>query len=94
MARGLLGQLKAQALSLSNKAIESVLENPDRAMKVAAVAGAAQRGKARLDEAQGEALHAIGFAHRGDYKELEKRIGALRRKAKQLGDKVDKLARG
>jgi hypothetical protein len=89
--KNVLANLKGRALDLTGKAVGKLLEDPGRAEKVAAAVGAVQRGKQRVDKVQGQVANAVGFASAGDYKDLQKRISAARRKAKALLEKLEKL---
>lgn len=89
--RKLLETWKGRALDLGGKAVGKLLEDPRRAERVAAAVGAVQRGKQRVESAQGQVLNAMGFAHQGEYRELGRRISAARRKAKHLLEKLEQL---
>jgi len=87
-----LTDLKGRALSLSGKALGKLLDDPERAQRVAAAVGAVQRGKRRVGQAQGEALNAMGFASAADYQALRKRISSARRKAQALLERLERLS--
>lgn len=89
--KDVLGGLKGRAMDFTGKAMGKLLEDPARAERVAAAVGAVQAGKKRVDAAQAQVLHAMGFAAQADYKELGKRISAARRKAKELLEKLEQL---
>lgn len=89
---GVLKQLKDRSARLSGKALEKLFEDPQRAERIAQAAGAVQRGKRRIETAQGQVLHAMGFASQGDYAELRKRISAARRQAKHLLEQLETLS--
>ncbi len=88
---GLAKSLKKKAFDLSGKAMEKLLADEDRAMQIAKAVGAVQKGKKAVEKAQDDVLHAIGYANRADYKELGKKISALKRRARDLAAKVEKL---
>ena len=87
----LLSDLRGRAMELGGKAVGKLLEDPARAERVAAAVGAVQHGKKRVEAAQGQVLHAMGFAHAGDYKELRRRISAARRQAQAILEKLEQL---
>ena len=93
MATHLLKSIKDSALKLTNSAMEKLLEDPERATRIAAAAGAVQRGKKRLDEAQDRALESMGFASRAEYKDIGKRLGAAKRRVKGIADRLEKATR-
>ncbi|MFN7132541.1 MAG: hypothetical protein ACK4N5_10700 [Myxococcales bacterium] len=88
---GITNDLKKQAFKLSGKAMEKLFADEKRAMQIAKAVGAVQKGKKVIESAQDDVLNALGFANRSDYKELGKRISALKRRARDLTTKVDKL---
>jgi hypothetical protein len=49
----------------------------------------AQRGMKRFETAQEKALHLFGFAARKDYSELAKQVARLKRKARELGERIE-----
>jgi hypothetical protein len=51
----------------------------------------AQAGKKSLDKLGDGLLHALGFAARGDYKALGKRISGLKKKLRETSAKLDTL---
>jgi hypothetical protein len=71
--------------------VKRLLADPARAAQVGRLVGVAQRGKRTLETAQAHALHALGFAHRGDYQALDRSLSATRRRAKRLLERVSKL---
>jgi hypothetical protein len=73
-----LGTQAAQRVLANEKAMEAVIQT----------VGRAQSAKKGFEQLQSEALHRLSFAARGDYQALGKRLSALKRKVKELGDKV------
>lgn len=88
---GLSSELKRRALGLSHKALERLFADERRAEQLAQAIGAVQRGKKRFDAQQGAVMHQFSFATKADYKELGKRLGALRRRVQALADKAFSL---
>jgi hypothetical protein len=89
MIRELAGAVMAQAARAAGKAAEKVLEDPRGQEAIARAVGLAQRGKAVADELQEKALHAAGLAARKDHVELRKQIARIKRKARELGEKLE-----
>ncbi len=80
----------SKAMVLIGKAVERVLSNEKRAAQVAKAVGAVQRGKEKLDRAQESLLRSIGYAGKADYKDVGKRISAIRRRVKHLAEKLER----
>ncbi len=75
------------------RAARAVLDDPRGQEAVARAVGAAQRGVQRLESAQEAVLHALGFAARPDYDDLQKQAARLKRKARELSEKLSKTSR-
>lgn len=88
---GLGNRLKKEAMGLSQKAMEKLLADEKRAMKIAAVVGRVQRGKEALERGQEGLLRALSFAPRSDFKAVGKRLSALKRRVRELEDKLARL---
>ncbi|HUB09339.1 MAG TPA: hypothetical protein VMB50_20205 [Myxococcales bacterium] len=87
-----MADFKSRARRLGMKAAERVMQN-EKVMSAAFKAfQQAQSGKAALDRLGDGVLHQLGFAARGDYKALGKRLSALKRKLRELSVKLDGLA--
>ena len=83
--------LRERAAELGMKAMGKLFEDPKRAEAIAAAIGGLQRAKQALDEAQDRALRAAGLVTREDFKDAGKRLSALKRKMRELGDELDRL---
>lgn len=83
--------LRERATELGMKAMGKLFEDPKRAEAIAAAIGGLQRAKQALDEAQEKALRAAGLVTREDFKDAGKRLSALKRKVRELGDELDQL---
>ncbi len=70
-------------------AADAVMRDPRGAEVVARAVGAAQRAKQRLDRLQERTLHAVGLPARPDYDEVAKRMARLKRKLKELAQRID-----
>ncbi len=86
-----MDELKSKTVGMLGKAVEKVLADERRAAKVAHAVGAMQKGKEALDRAQENLLKNLGIASRTDYKEVGKRVSALKRRVRHLAEKVEKL---
>ena len=87
-----LGDLKSRTVGMLGKAVERVLADEKRAAKVAQAVGAVQKGKERLDRAQESFLKGLGVATRADYKDVGKRLSALKRRVRHLAARLEKRA--
>ncbi len=85
---GLTDRLKKEALGLSQKAMERLFADEKRAARVATMIGKVQQGKAALDKGQVAVMHQLNFASKSDFKELGKQLSALRRRVRDLDEKL------
>lgn len=83
--------LKKQALGVSRKAVEKLLADEKRAMAVAQALGSVQRGKQALDQGQEELMRALSFATRSDFKTVGKKLSGLKRRLRELEDKLEEV---
>ena len=90
---GIGKELKKRALSLSAKAMEKLMADEKRAMQVANAIGKVQRGKQALDKGHDELLRALNFAPKSDYKAMGKKLSNLKRRLRELDEKLDGLSR-
>ncbi len=88
---GIGKELKKRALGASAKAMEKLMADEERAMKIANAIGKVQRGKQALDKGQEELMKALSFATKGDYKAVGKKLSALKRRLRELDEKLDGL---
>lgn len=88
---GIRKQLKQQALSLSAKAMEKLMADDQRAMKIANAIGSVQRGKQALDKGQTELMRALSLATRSDFKTLGKQMSGLKRRMRELDEKLGQM---
>ena len=88
---GFADNLKKQALDWSQKAVERLLSDEKRAAQVAQAMGQLQKGKKVLEQGQEELLRALQFAPRSDYKALGKQLSGLKRRMRELGERLDAL---
>jgi hypothetical protein len=89
---GIADELKKQALGVSSKAVEKLMADEKRAMRIASAMGNVQRSKQVLDKGQEELMRALNFAPKGDFKALGKKLAGLKRRLRELDEKLDELA--
>lgn len=89
---GIGEDLKRHALGLSQRAVERLLADEKRAMRIAGAIGRVQRGREALNRGQDELLRAFGFASKGDYRSVGKQLATLKRRVRELEEKLDKLS--
>ncbi len=88
---GIADDLKRQALNVSGKAMEKLMADDRRAMAIANAIGKAQRGKQALDRGQEELMKALNFAPRSEFKALGKQLSSLKRRLRELDEKLGEL---
>jgi polyhydroxyalkanoate synthesis regulator phasin len=88
---GIREDLKNRAMGLSAKAMEKLFADEKRAAQIAQVIGTVQKGKAAIDRGQVAVMHQLNFASRADFKELGKQVSALRRRVRDLDEKLGRL---
>jgi hypothetical protein len=89
---GIRDDLKKQALGLSNLAMEKLLADEKRALAVAQAIGRVQRGKQALDKGQDEVMKALHFAPRSEFKAVGKQLAGLKRRLRELDEKLGALS--
>lgn len=85
-----MDDLTSKTVGMLGKAVEKMLADESRAAKVAKAVGAVQKGKEKLDRAQENLLNSLGIASKSDYKEVGKRIGAIKRRVRHLAEKLER----
>lgn len=86
--KGLAGRLLETGTSLVNRAAETVLRDPRGQEALARAIGAAQRGRKRLEALQVRAMKLAGVPGRDDYHDLAKQLARIKRKARELDEKL------
>jgi hypothetical protein len=89
---GIRKNLKQQALGVSQKAMEKLFADEQRAMKIAAAIGTVQRGKKALDRGQDELMRVLNLAPKSDFKALGKELSGLKRRLRALEEKVASIS--
>ncbi len=88
---GLGDDLKKQAMSLSQRALERLMADENRAMRIASAIGKVQRGRAAWARGQDELMRVFGFASKSDFKAVGKKLSSLKRRIRELEEKLDQL---
>jgi hypothetical protein len=88
---GIGKELKKRALGMSAKAMEKLMADEKRAMQIANAIGTVQRGKQALDKGQEELLRVLNFAPKSDFKAVGKKLSSLKRRLRELDEKLDAL---
>jgi hypothetical protein len=88
---GLRSELKKRALSFSQKAVERLMADEKRAMQLANAIGTVQKGKQALEKGQDDLLRTLNVAAKGDLKALGKRFSSLKRRLRELDEKLDEM---
>ncbi len=89
MRKGLAETLVEHGFRAVGRAAGAVLPDPRGQEAVARAVGLAQRGIQLFESAQERALHAAGLAARPDYHDLRKQVARLKRKARELSERID-----
>jgi hypothetical protein len=87
--KGLGGMLFEAGTRLVSRAAEKVLSDPRGQEALARAVGLAQRGRRRVEEMQGRLMQAAGIPDRQDYQELAKQLARIKRKARELAEKLE-----
>jgi len=87
--KGFTGRLFESGTRLVSRAAERVLNDPRGQDAVARAIGLAQRGRRRVEEVQERFMKAAGIPGRQEYQDLAKQLARLKRKARELAEKLD-----
>lgn len=87
--KGFGGKLLETGTKLVSRAAERVMNAPRGQDAVARAVGLAQRGRRRVEELQERIMRAAGIPNRQDYDELAKQLARIKRKARELAEKLD-----
>ena len=88
---GLRDDLKKQAMTLSQRALEKLMADEKRAMRIAGAIGKVQRGREVWTRGQDEVMRTFSFAPKSDFKALGKKLSSLKRRIRELMEKVERL---
>lgn len=87
--KGIGGMLLDAGTRLVTRAAEKVLTDPRGQEALARAVGMAQRGRRRVEELQQRLMQAAGIPARQDYQELAKQLARIKRKARDLAEKME-----
>ncbi len=87
--KGLTGWLLDGGARFVTRAAEKVMHDPRGQDAVARAVGLAQRGRRRVEALQERLMEAAGIPGRQDYQDLAKQLARLKRKARELAEKLD-----
>jgi hypothetical protein len=90
--KGLREWLLDGGTKLVAQAAEKVMRDPRGQEAVARAVGLAQRGKRRVEALQERVMEAAGIPGRQDYEELTKQLARIKRKARELSERLDARA--
>jgi hypothetical protein len=85
---GLGDSLKKQALEWSQKAVEVLLADEQRAGQIAKLIGQVQRGRKVLTEGQDELMRSLQFSPSADYKAVGKQLSGLKRRLREMDERL------
>jgi hypothetical protein len=88
---GIRKKLQKQAFDLSRRTMEFLQADERRAQAVAEALGTVQRGKRALDRSQEEVMRALQVASKSDFKALGKALSGLKRRARELDERLSAL---
>ncbi len=86
--KGWTGRIFETGTRFVARAAEAVMKDPRGQDAVARAVGLAQRGKRRVEEVQERVMKAAGIPGRGDLDDLAKQLARIKRKARELGEKL------
>jgi hypothetical protein len=87
--KGTLDSLFETGAKLVSRAAGTVMSDPRGQEAVARAVGLAQRGRRKVEEIQERVMQAAGIPGRQDVQDLAKQLARLKRKARELGDKIE-----
>ncbi len=87
--KGIAGRAFETGTRLFARAAGTVLSDPRGQEAVARAVGMAQRGRRRVEELQERMMKVAGSPGRQDYQDLAKQLARIKRKARELGEKLD-----
>ena len=89
LGRSIAGAILSTGTRLVTRAADTVLHDPRGQEALARAVGMAQRGRKRLEDVQGRLMEAAGIPGRQDYQELARQLARLKRKARELSERLD-----
>jgi len=92
--RGPLSALLETGVRMVARAADNVMRDPRGQEAVARAVGLAQRGKRRVEELQERMMEAAGIPGRQDYQDLAKQLARIKRKARELSQRLERGSDG
>jgi hypothetical protein len=89
---GVRDGLKKKALEVGSRAVERLMADEERAMKVAAAFGRVQAGKKALEKRQEDVMRVLQLATKSDFKGVGKQLSGLKRRIRELEEQLDGLS--
>ena len=87
--KGFGGRLFEAGTKLVSRAAERVMNDPRGQDAVARAVGLAQRSRKRVEQVQEQLMKAAGIPGRQEYEDMAKQLARLKRKARELAEKLD-----
>jgi hypothetical protein len=87
--KGLKDLIVDTGAALVSRAAERIMADPRGQEAVARAVGLAQRGRRKVEEAQERVMRAAGIPGRQDVQDLAKQLARLKRKARELAEKLE-----
>jgi hypothetical protein len=87
--KGIAGMFLDVGAKVIGRATGAVLSDRRGQEALARAVGMAQRGLQVFESVQERALHAAGLAAKPDYHELRKAVARVKRKARELSERID-----
>jgi hypothetical protein len=87
--KGTLESLVDTGVRIVSRVAGTVMVDPRGQEAVARAVGFAQRGRRRVEELQDRVMQVAGIPGRQDVQELAKQLARLKRKARELGEKIE-----
>ncbi len=94
MSKGFAELVLERGAKVVGRAAGAVISDRRGQEALARAVGAAQRGLRIFESVQEHALHAAGLAARPDYDDLRKQVARLKRKARELSEKLEAASSG
>ena len=92
--RRLTDEILARGMRVAERAAGAIMADQRGQEAMARAVGLAQRGLKLFEEVQERALHAAGLAARPDYDDLRKQVARLKRKAREISDRLEAQGSG
>ncbi len=88
---GTMGSSSAEISRTGRRMRSKKVADEQRAQWVAQAVGRFQRGKKALDRGQEELMHALQLAAKSDFGKVGKQLSSLKRRTRELEERLDRL---